>query len=73
MRALVDGGVGEGFEEVALAGPGRPAHDDVFVTVDPLEGPERRWVRAGIELMVAEASYRVGRPSPVGGEVETRW
>ena len=36
--AGVDGGVAERFEEVGLAGPGRAAHDEVLVAVDPLEG-----------------------------------
>jgi hypothetical protein len=34
-------GVAERFEEVGLAGPGRAAHDEVLVPVDPLECAQR--------------------------------
>ena len=42
---MADGGVAEGFEEVALAGAGGSADDEVLVVVDPLEGGQRSLCR----------------------------
>jgi hypothetical protein len=41
----VDGGLAQRFEEVSLARSTRPAHDQVLVTVNPLEGAQGslRW------------------------------
>jgi len=41
VRAGVDGGVFERFEEMGFAGAGRAAHDEVLVVAEPFEGAQR--------------------------------
>jgi hypothetical protein len=40
-EALVDGGLAEGFTEVAFSGPGRPADAEVLPPLHPFQGAQR--------------------------------
>jgi hypothetical protein len=42
VLAGFDGVLAKGFEEEGLAGPGRPADDQVLVAADPFQGAQRR-------------------------------
>jgi len=63
VGALVDGGVAECFEEVALAGARWTTDDDVLVAVDPLEGPQRSLggLRDGGDGLVPSVEGLAGR------------